>query len=92
MEVGIVVVCHNLLDDTELQFRNFTIRTFPYQQNQVLQEVYLFDVQFRLRDIERVHRNGLFLGVADILPTQIFAQSLVGITCIHYHHIRSVFV
>ena len=77
VEIGIVVVCHNLLDDTELQFRNFTVRTFPYQQYQVLQKVYLLNVQFRLRDVERVHRNGLFFGVTDIFSTEVLTQPLV---------------
>ena len=43
-------------------------------------------------DAEGVHRDGFLLGIADILAAEVFAQSLVRVTRIDHHHIRTLFV
>ena len=46
----------------------------------------------RLRDVERVHRDGFLLRVADVFAAEVFTQSLVGVTRIDHHHVRSLLV
>ena len=43
-------------------------------------------------DTKRVHRDGAFLRVADVLASQILAQSLVGVSGIDHYDVRTLFV
>lgn len=84
VEVEVVIFRHQLLHHTELQFGYLHLRAFPYQQNQVLQEVDLLDVQLPLADVEGVHGDGLVLRIGDVLAAHILAESLIRVTRIDH--------
>ena len=87
VEIDIVVFGDYLLHNTELQFTDLVISALPYHQNEVLQEVYLLDIQLFLVDIERVHGDGLLFGVGDVLAAKVLTESFVGVSRIDHDDI-----
>ena len=86
-EVGFIVFLDTLLNKLLLNLGRYGIVAFPYQHNEVLQEVHLLDVQLFLLDTERVHRDWILLGIADVFASYIVTESFVGITGINHDHI-----
>ena len=90
-EVGFIVFLDTLLDKLLLNLCRYSIVSFPYQHNEVLQEVHLLDVQLLLLDAERVHRDRILLGIADVLASYIVTESFVGVTGINHNYIGVLF-
>ena len=90
VEIGIVVIRDDMFHQPVFRLRDRTLRPFPDEQDQVLQEPCLLHVHLFPADAERVHGDGFFLGVADVFPTEVFAKSLIGVSRVHHHHIRSL--
>ena len=63
------------------------VGSFPYQHNKVLQEANLLDVQFLTIDSKGVHRDRMFLRVANILAVDIIAESFIGVTSVYQNNI-----
>ena len=76
-EVSIVVLGDDILDKMVFCFGYLAIGSFPNQHDKVLQEAYLLDVQLLSLDGERVHRDRMLFGIADVLAIDIVAESFV---------------
>ena len=87
-EMVLIVFCYGLFDELVLGFRHRSLRSLPDKHHKVLQESHLLDVVFRARDAERVHGDRMFLGIADILASDVLAQSFIGVSGIDHHDIR----
>ena len=90
-EVGFIVFLDTLFNKLLLNLGRYSIVTFPYKHSEILQEVHLFDVQLLLLDAERVHRDRILLGIADVLASHIVTESFVGVTGINHNHICILF-
>ena len=88
VKVGFVVFLDDLLDEQLLDLGGDGSIAFPYQHNEVLQEVGLLHVQLLTLDAEGVHGDRMLLSIADILTTYILAQSLIRVTGIDHNDIR----
>ena len=53
----------------------------------IRQEANLLDIQLLSLDGKGVHRDRMLVGIADILASDILAESLIGVTCIDHDHI-----
>ena len=76
-EVFIEVFRDNLLYETVFRLGDFTLGSFPDEHDQILQEAYLLNVQLLTLDGKRVHCDWMLVCIADILATDIFAESFV---------------
>ena len=76
-EVFIEVFRDNLLYETVFRLGDFTLGSFPDEHDQIFQEAYLLDVQLLTLDGKRIHRDRMLVCVADILATNIFAESFI---------------
>ena len=45
---------------------------------------------FHQGDLERVHGDGMLLGVRDVGAVEIAADALVGVAGVHHHHVRAL--
>ena len=87
VKVGFVVFLDDLFDEQFLNLGGNGSIAFPYQHNEVLQEVGLLHVQLLTLDAEGIHGDRMLLGIADILATDILAQSLIRVTGIDHNDI-----
>ncbi|MBR8706321.1 hypothetical protein IX324_002110 [Bacteroides pyogenes] len=71
------VFCDNLFYESVFRLGDFALGSLPDEHYQVLQEANLLDVQFLTLDGERVHRNRMLVGIADVLASNILAESFV---------------
>ena len=86
-EVGIVVVCDDILNQMVFCLCYPAIGSLPNQHDKVLQEANLLDVQLLPVDGKGIHRDRVLLSVADILAVDIVAESFIGVTCVYQYNI-----
>ena len=73
VEVGVVIFRDDVLYQTVFRLCDRSLRTFPDKQDEVFQESRFFYVHLFPIDAERIHRDGPFLGIANILAAEILA-------------------
>ena len=92
IEISVVILRDDLFYQAVLCLCDRTLRAFPDEQHEVFQEARLLHIHFRPIDAEWVHRNRSFLGIGNVLAAEVFAKSLVAVTRIDHHHVRSLLV
>ena len=90
-EVGIVVVCDDILNEMVFRLRYPAVGSLPYQHDKVLQEANLLDVQLLPVDGKGIHRDRVLLRVADILAIDIVAEPFIGVPCIDHNNVCILF-
>ena len=88
-EVGLVVLHDGLVDDLVLYLRG-CLAALEDEEDERLEEVLLLAEVLGVlgvRYLERVHRNGLFLGVGDVSAFEIAAYTLVAVAGIDHDHV-----
>ena len=81
-EVSIVVLGDDILNQMVFRFGYLAVGSFPDKHDKVLQEANLLDIQLLSLDGERVHRDRMLFGIADVLTIDIVTESFVGVTSI----------
>ena len=90
MKVGIVILYNDLIDDGILNLGGH-LATLEDQEDEGFEEVLLLPEVLsvlRFGNLERIHGDGMLLGIGDISATEVAAYSLVAVTSINHHHIR----
>ena len=89
MEIGIIVLVQHGIDDGVLQLlcRLVTLEDLEDERLQkilLLSEVLLI---LHITDLERIHRDRMFLAVRDIRAVEIAADALIRVARIDHHDI-----
>ena len=89
MKILLVIFYDCLVDDCifKLGWELCSLEQLKYE---TLQEIFLFSEVFIIlciRNLERIHRDWLFLGVADVRSIKIAAKSFVTVTSINNDYI-----
>ena len=87
---GIVILHDDLIDDGILNLGGH-LATLEDQEDEGFEEVLLLPEVlsvFCLGDFERIHGDGMLLGIGDIGTTEVAADSLVTVSGINHHHVR----
>ncbi|GFH99286.1 hypothetical protein IMSAGC004_01689 [Bacteroidaceae bacterium] len=92
IEISVVILRDDLFYQTLLRLCDRALRTFPDEQHEILEETGFLHVHLLAVDAERVHRDRLLFRVADVLAVQVLAKSLVAVSRIDHHHVRSLLV
>ena len=93
-EILAVIVHDDLIDNRVLNLRGF-LGTLEDQEDEGLQEVLLLAEilsVLNLGDLERVHRDRMLLGIADVRTAEIAADTLVGVTGINDDNVSVLLV
>ncbi len=72
-KVTAVVFLDSLSDKSVLRLCHNAFRAFPYLQDKILEEVDFLDVYLFLGNLKRVHGDGFFLGIGNVLAAEILA-------------------
>ena len=70
-EICLVVFLDDLLDKQFLYLGRDGGIAFPYEHDQVLQEVHLLHIQLLTLNLERIHGDRMLFRIADVLTTHI---------------------
>lgn len=90
MEVGFVVFHDGLVNEHVLNL-TWKVVSFEYQEYQRLQEILLFpevQVILFLCYLERIHGDGLLLGIGYVSALVVTADTFIGVARINHNHIR----
>ena len=93
IEILLVIFHDGLIDDFVLNLRGWLI-TLEDQEDKRFEEVLLLTEILLIllrRNLERIHGDGMFLGVRDIGTMEGAAYPLIGITRINHHNVRVLF-
>ena len=90
-KVFIEILCDDLLNQSVFCLGDFSLCSLPDKHDEIFQEAYLLDVQLLSLDGKGVHRDRMFIGIADVLATNILTESFVGVTCIDHDNIGILF-
>ena len=88
-EVRLVVLYNGLVDDLVLNFRG-CLATLEDEEDERFEEVLLLTEVLGIlgvRNLERVHRDGLLLRVGDVSTFEIAAYTIVRVSCIDHHNV-----
>jgi hypothetical protein len=89
LEVVLIVLHDGLVDDLVLYLRR-SLAALEDEEDERLEEVLLLAEVLTIldvRDLERVHGDGMFLTVGDVSAFEIAAYTLVRVTRIDHHHV-----
>ena len=93
MEVSFVIFHDGLVDEHVLNLA-WEVVTFEYQEYQRLQEVLLLpevQVILFLCYLERIHGDGLLLGIGYVSTFIIATDTFIRVARINHNHIRILF-
>ena len=93
------VCVHRTAQFAALRLRHFVVLRLPERQQQCLDAVLLLHVEHVIIGVERVERNRFLLRVGEVhavrpvcLAPDHLAQALIGVSCVHQYHVRTLFV
>src|SRR5574344_2311236 len=90
-KVFIEILCDDLLYQAVFRLGDFSLGSLPDKHDEILQEANLLDIQLLSLDGKGVHRDRMLIGIADILASDIFTESLIRVTRIDHDHIGVLF-
>ena len=95
LDIGV----HRTAQFAAFRLRHFVVLRLPERQQQCLDAVLLLHVEHVIIGVERVERYGFFLRVGEIdtvrsacLAPDHPAQALIGVSRVHQHDVRTLFV
>ena len=86
-EMRLIVFVDDLLDELVLGLCHRSLTAFPYQHDEVFQKSQLLDIPFLSLYLKGIHRDGMLFSIGYVFATEIFAQSLVGVSRIDQHDV-----